>query len=194
MAEQQFKRNIAFQKEILSHNSKLPLGVVKLNSLDLNILHILRNKARIPLYQLAKTLRCSVITAKEHIISLITKGVIKKFTISVNYKKIGFQKALIFLSVLTDQTKQDNLIRYIERKFLSINHIVGYLDYWNISIQLYFKEYKEVDFFIEDLLQKFQDCILDYNKLIVLEEVKFEAYNPNIKEIYHKALNLLRLK
>lgn len=185
------RKDASFQKDIIFSKNVQFHGVARLDNIDLSILSLLGHNARISLYQLANHAGCNVQTAKKRISGLIRKGIIKNFTIFVNYEPIGYKKVIVLFSVLAEKGKQDDIIKFIEHNFSSLYMVFGYLGYWNVGFVAYTKEVEEIETMIEQVLAKFGDAISDYTKLMIIRDIKYDSYNINLKKIYGDALNLL---
>ncbi len=78
---------------------------------DIDILNELRKNSRIPFLKIAKKFKVSEATIRKRVKNLLMKGVIKKFTIEIDYRKIGFQ----YFVILGIDTYPEGFIKLIEK-------------------------------------------------------------------------------
>ena len=188
------KKDISFQKELLSAKKIMFYGVARLDKVDIQILSKIRGNARIPMHQLAIDSGYNVQTIKTHITEMVKRGIIKHFTAQIDYSRLGFRRCLILLSALTNEAKREEIIAYVHQNFPTAHSVVGYFDYWNIGFLVYFKNIQEVDTITDNITQAFQDIISDYNKLIYLNKLKDESYSADTGKMYKEAINYLEAK
>lgn len=194
MQHSKLRKDTSFQKQLLSSKKVLFYGLARLDETDIKILSIMRHQPGLPLHQIAINSGYNIQTIKGHIINMIKRGIIKHFSAQIDYSKLGMGRCIILLSVLTDEIKREEIISYVEQKFPAVHSVIGYFDYWNLGFKVYFNNLKEVDSIIENLLFAFQDIISDYNKLIIVNQLKDESYSINLREMYNTSINYLETK
>ncbi|MHA1265272.1 MAG: Lrp/AsnC family transcriptional regulator [Candidatus Helarchaeota archaeon] len=84
-----------------------------LDVIDIQILKLLQQNARLKLTDLAHNLNRTPATIKYRIDRLVKNGIIKKFTIQINYQKIGFEIHAYLILYSTKSGKQ-KLIRKLQ--------------------------------------------------------------------------------
>ena len=73
---------------------------MNVNSLDIEILKLLSKDGRLSLRKIAEELNKSPVTIKKHIDELEEKGIIRDYSASIDYEKLGYQiVALIELTI-----------------------------------------------------------------------------------------------
>ena len=73
---------------------------MNVNSLDIEILKLLSKDGRLSLRKIAEKLNKSPVTIKKHIDELEEKGIIRDYSASIDYEKLGYQiVALIELTI-----------------------------------------------------------------------------------------------
>jgi DNA-binding Lrp family transcriptional regulator len=102
-----------------------------MDAIDSKILAELQKDARISYTDLAKKLNLSDVAIKKRVDKLIDDGIIKSFSIELNYKKLGKNvQAFLFLRVIPEEAAQiENSIKKIENT-VRINKLLGQHDFF----------------------------------------------------------------
>ena len=86
---------------------------------DIDIINELRKNSRVPFLKIAKKFGVSEATIRKRVKKLLEKGIIKKFTIEIDYRKLGFRYFVIigvdtspegFIKILEKMKKHENAI------------------------------------------------------------------------------------
>lgn len=80
----------------------------EIDSLDIKILDVLKSDARMPYTELAKKLDMSDVAIKKRVDRLVGQGIIKKFSIDVDHKKLG-KKLHAFLLLRASPAEFENI-------------------------------------------------------------------------------------
>ncbi|MGB9719460.1 MAG: Lrp/AsnC family transcriptional regulator [Candidatus Anstonellales archaeon] len=81
-----------------------------LDEKDMRILKMLRENSKTSLKNMAQELGMSETAVKKRVENLKRKGVIRRFTVEINERVVGFAKAIVCLNV-SDEKKATALIR-----------------------------------------------------------------------------------
>ncbi len=140
--------------------------MVRKSEKDIKIIKMLFENARMPFTEIARKLKVSEAAIRKKVKDLMKKGVIKKFTIEVNWKKLGFDYHVI----VGLDTKPESLLRVIkelekEKRILRLFTCSG--DHM-IIFEAVFKNREEFEDFIEKLEKK--EDITRVCPAIVIEE------------------------
>jgi Lrp/AsnC family transcriptional regulator for asnA, asnC and gidA len=147
------------------------LGKVKIDTLDLEILKLLVNDARMPTLEIANKLKSNVTTIHSRIKRLVESKVILGFTADLDLEKIGYQvwKVDFYLS---EYTKIHQIISYLEKNplLLSVDYTIGHA---NLEIEINVKNINQLHSIIEDLHSKFPRIIRNYTYFRVVKFYKW---------------------
>jgi len=134
---------------------------------NLELLRILKENSRIPFVKIAKIFGVSETAVRKRIRKLEKEGIIKKYTIEVNLKKIGLEMALIGID-----TKPEYYISTIE-KLKEMDEVVNLYassgDHM-IMIDCWFKSSEELRKFIKTL--ESMEGVTRVCPAIILEKIK----------------------
>lgn len=122
-----------------------------IDDIDKRILNILQEDSRQSLKSIAEKLGKPVSTIHERIRRLLEKGVLRKYTVLIDYEKLGYTvKALVLMNV--DGKHIIDVERYISQhpNVLTVYDITGEFD---VAVIAVFKEIRELDNFIKWILQ-----------------------------------------
>ncbi|ADV64486.1 Lrp/AsnC family transcriptional regulator [Desulfurococcus mucosus] len=127
------------------------MSYVKMDELDREVLKALQEDSRQSLRSIAERLGRPVSTVHERVRRLIDKGVLKGFTVLVDYGRLGYTvKALILMNV--DGKHIIDVERHVSQhpNVLVVYDITGEFD---VAVIAVFKEIRELDEFIKWILQ-----------------------------------------
>ncbi len=151
-----------------SMNFKGELGIVKLDSLEIKILKIINKNARIQTTELAKKLHTTPFIIIGKIKKLKKIGVIKGFTLDINFSKLGYYFFHVDIA-LKKYKAIDQVIEYIKKNpyLCCIENNIGISD---ISLQFYLKNVNQLHEILEDLSIKIPDTIKSYKYHKIIKE------------------------
>jgi DNA-binding Lrp family transcriptional regulator len=122
----------------------------RLDETDLGILMLLQEDSRLSFNKIAGKLGISVGTAYNRIKSLEDKGVLKQYTVLVDYFKLGFTMTAIVLI----QAEGTHLVD-VENEIADMKNVVSVYDItgdYDIAIVVRFKDRTELNAFVKKLL------------------------------------------
>ena len=146
-----------------------------LDEKDKIILDLLQEDASLSTYKITKKTRIPQTTVLNRIKKLKELGIINKYTLDINWKKLGKNnKALIFVKVDKNAEQKKSKIGDVEQKIyklplvLNVKRLMGKHDF---VIELVCKDVDELnDFLIKKI--RFVPEIADTETVMVLEEWK----------------------
>ena len=110
---------------------------IRLDQLDLRILEILFDDARIPFRKLAKLVGSDQKTVARRVARLCENGIIKRFTLEVDYSKLGLN-AMAYIGTRTtlDATVRSRLFKFFESqpRVLRVEATIGANEYVFLAI------------------------------------------------------------
>jgi DNA-binding Lrp family transcriptional regulator len=146
---------------------------VEIDGVDKKILDFLALNSRIPTLEIAEKLKSSVNTINSRIKKLVKTGVILRYSIDIDYPKIGYQwyKADI---VLKDSEKRQKIVEYIENNPNLIHRILS-LGYIDLELTFALNNANQLHQIIGELSSKFPDTIRNYKYFSVTKTNKYEG-------------------
>ncbi|MEM1628750.1 MAG: Lrp/AsnC family transcriptional regulator [Desulfurococcaceae archaeon] len=146
----------------------------ELDELDLAILEILQENSRISLKEISMKTNKPISTIYERLKRLYTKRIIKKFTVIIDYNKLGYGlKALVLVNV--DGKYITDIEDYIAKhpNVLAVYDITGEFD---VAILASFKSINELDSFVKWLLK--HPHIRQTRTSIIFRTIKEDIHLP----------------
>ncbi|NIO44131.1 MAG: winged helix-turn-helix transcriptional regulator [Candidatus Aenigmarchaeota archaeon] len=147
---------------------------VKVDKKDIEILRILENDGRIPILKLAKMVKLSHETVRYRLRKLVRSGVIRKFTVRINKKKLGYHiYAIIMLSTWNyTEEKWNELFKYLmdHKNVATVEKITGDFD---LKFSFWAKDTEELDFISHTVKTKFSKIIKNWNSFIFTKRYKW---------------------
>ncbi|MHA1753150.1 MAG: Lrp/AsnC family transcriptional regulator [Candidatus Helarchaeota archaeon] len=148
---------------------KLEEKEVILDAIDRKILKYLANNSRSSYKTMAKKIGISETTVKNRIVKLINNKVIKKFTIKIDFRKIG-QSVGWILKLVVDPFK----IQEIVEKLSSFDNIVSIYEgagIENLIVKGYLKNMTEINQFLKNIIYSFKG-VNEAKLEILINEIK----------------------
>jgi Lrp/AsnC family transcriptional regulator for asnA, asnC and gidA len=119
-----------------------------IDDIDNKIIKILINNSRIPNTKIAKLLNISEASVRKRIKKIIKIGIIKKFTVELNYNLLGYKRVFIGLNI--DKDKIFNILEKISKNKNIINIYLTGGDH-DILIDFLYSKPEELDEYIKYL-------------------------------------------
>jgi len=147
-----------------------------IDSLDVEILKLLTNNARMPSTEIAERLKTTQRVIHYRIKELEKKGIILAYKVHLNPKSMDriFCKAIIYLANV-NQEKQESFIKYAS----SISDVVWpqkVMGSWDFEVDCEVSNYDRFQDIILSLKEKFPDMIKNHEFCIVSKEFKLNFY------------------
>jgi Lrp/AsnC family transcriptional regulator, leucine-responsive regulatory protein len=144
-----------------------------LDSTEKKLLKELTSNSRESAVILSKKLNVSEITIANKIKNLIKHKVIGNFRAFINFEKIGVSRYGIYLNV--SAPIEDKLAEFCKNHKL-IADFTKFIGKYNYSIEIFAKNNEEFKKVVNELLNVFSDSIIDYETIILLEEIKHTPF------------------
>ena len=139
-----------------------------IDQIDIDILQILSQNSKLKLRPIAETLQKSPTTINKHITSLEDAGILKDYTISIDYEKLGYDiMALIELTIAKGKMLE------VENDIAKNPHIYGVYDItgeYDAVILARFKTRKGLNRFVKQLNS--YEYVVRSNTHLVLNVIK----------------------
>ncbi len=119
-----------------------------IDDIDNKIIKILLNNSRISNTKIAKLLNISEASVRKRIKKIIKIGIIKKFTVELNYNLLGYKRVFIGLNI--DKDKMFNILEKISKN-KNINNIYLTGGDHDILIDFLYSKPEELDEYIKYL-------------------------------------------
>ena len=146
---------------------------VEIDSVDKKILDLLAPNSRIATLEIAEKLGMTVNTINSRIRRLMKTGVIQRYSISIDYPKIGYQwyKADI---ILKNPEKMQQITEYIQNSPNLLFRVVsvGYVD---LELTFILNNVNQLHHIMGDLSSKLPDAIKTYKYFSVTKTHKYEG-------------------
>jgi Lrp/AsnC family transcriptional regulator for asnA, asnC and gidA len=144
----------------------------KLDGIDLTILRHLKQNSRIHFLEMARQTNIPDATIQSRVKRLEKRGIIEKFTITVNPSAIGLTVAA-FMLVKVDADKQDTAKAALSR-ISEISEIYGVLGEYDLCIKVRSKSLEELNDLINDKIRSIEG-IEDLLEIVIVERVKEDS-------------------
>lgn len=178
---------------------------------DKEILFELLQDCRQPLSKVAKIVKLPQQTVNYRIRKLEKDRVIKKYTININYPKLGFARHSLYLDLksVSHQEVDDYLKEITNIREVSCCYMLHDLSQWKVYISVWTKTVERYDEIQTSIITKFKDHIKNYLSFQSIKsytyfarilnsrkkskvDVKEETQQISIKDIDWKILRLLQ--
>ena len=138
-----------------------------LDLLDKRILSLLIEDGRKPVVDIARTAGTGPQNVLNRIRRLKKAGVISRFSIDIDYKRLGlvFCKAFIYLQNISPK-RLEELYAYCRRQ-PHVFALVLLLGPWDLELEFEAHDFEEMMRIMDDLRQKFGDIIRNYESVMV---------------------------
>ena len=148
---------------------------IKIDKKDIEIIKILEEDGRIPILELAKKVKLSHETVRYRLNKLIKSGVIEKFIVRINKKKLGYNIYAVIMIATWNYTKEDwdKFFKYLieHKNIVSVEKITGNYD---LKIAFWAKDPEEFDFISHSIKTKFSKIIKDWQSFIFTKQYKWK--------------------
>ena len=153
----------------------------KVDELDIKILNVLANDARIALAELARKVKSTIEIVRGRMRKMEEKGIILSYRLSVDLNKLGleFFKAIIYFRTLSERDEKA-LFEWMRTHPYSLYYIRS-LAPWEVEFEFVVESYQHFNQIINELRQKFPHVIRNYEHLIMIYESWMPAYREMLK-------------
>jgi Lrp/AsnC family transcriptional regulator for asnA, asnC and gidA len=149
-----------------------PKVAVKIDDLDIKIMRMLAENARIPTIEIAKALNVTVITIKNRIKRLINANIITGFFITVDGLKVGYRTFYTQIN-LKDYNMKNKIIEYVKKNpnLTGIIHTIGYNN--DLDFCYVLNNVTQLHEIIKDLSAKFPESIKNFKYYSLIKQHKW---------------------
>jgi Lrp/AsnC family transcriptional regulator for asnA, asnC and gidA len=148
---------------------------VQIDKKDIEIIKILEEDGRIPILELGRKVKLSHETVRYRLNKMIRNGVIEKFIVRINKKKLGYEiYAVIMIGTWNyNQNEWEEFFKYLmeHKSIVSVEKITGNYD---IKIAFWAKDPEEFDFISHSIKTKFSKIIKDWQSFIFTKQYKWK--------------------
>ena len=135
---------------------------------NIKLLRILRENSRISYLEIARILGVSETAVRKRVKRLLEEGVIRRFTVEIDPKKVGYQ----VVAMIGLDTKPEALISVLEmlKELENVQNLYSSSGDHMIMMECWFKDYSELSRFIKSL--EGIEGITRICPAIILEKIK----------------------
>jgi len=149
--------------------------IIQIDKKDIEIIKILEEDGRIPILELAKRVKLSHETVRYRLNKLIKSGVIEKFIVRINKKKLGYSIYAVIMISTWNYTKEDwnEFLTYLmeHKNIVSVEKITGNYD---LKIAFWAKNPEECDTISHSIKTKFSRIIKNWHSFIFTKQYKWK--------------------
>jgi DNA-binding Lrp family transcriptional regulator len=132
---------------------------MKIDKIDQKLLYELTNNSRIPLTKLSKKLRISRKITSYRIEKLNKNNIINNFTTEINYSKLGYMGAAVFINI---KAKKQNEFKEYLNKCNFVSWLAELSGIWSFGFSIIGKTEKEIDNKFLSIYKNFKEDIIDH--------------------------------
>jgi DNA-binding Lrp family transcriptional regulator len=132
-----------------------------IDNLDIKILNLITDNARMSIIDIAEKLKSSTQTIKNRINNLIKLKIISGFKTEIDFSKLEYHFYRLDINLI-EQVKKQPIISYIIKN-PHIRSVYGSMgDAADLEFEIFLKNINQLHKFVEDITHKFPNCIKDY--------------------------------
>lgn len=148
---------------------------VQIDKKDVEIIRILEEEGRIPILELARRVKLSHETVRYRLNKLVRNGVIEKFTVSINRKKLGYEICAVIMIATWNYTKEEweDFFKYLmeHKSIAAVEKVTGNYD---LKISFWTKTTEDFDYLTHTIKTKFSKIIKDWQTFIFTKQYKWK--------------------
>jgi len=159
---------------------KPPCEPLSLDKTDKKLVLLLKENSRAHLTDLAKQLDISPNGVNYRIKRMINEGLIAYFSPVIDFQKLGYTRAILFLDLKEDNPKKDLFLNTLkkDKRTEYFNHYIGK---WSYVFTFLVKDNTKFQEIVYSLCEKYSDLILDYH---VLWSTKIHKWSSIPEKLY----------
>jgi DNA-binding Lrp family transcriptional regulator len=150
-------------------------GNFRIDRKDIEIIKILEEDGRIPVLELAKRVKLSHETVRYRLNKLTKSGVIEKFIVRINKKKLGYSIYAVIMIATWNYTEREweEFLDYLMEhdNIVSVEKITGNYD---LKIAFWAKTPEEMDSVSHAIKARFSKMIKDWQSFIFTRQYKWK--------------------
>jgi len=148
---------------------------VQIDQKDIAILKILENEGRIPILELAKRVKLSHETVRYRINKLVRQGVIQKFGIKIDKRKLGYNFLAVVMLATWNYTKAEwnEFVDFLmtHDTIVSVAKITGDYDF---KFAFWARNPDEFEKTTQEIKTRFSKIIKDWQTFIFTKQYKYK--------------------
>jgi len=160
-----------------NRNDKKLNGKIKFDEKDIQILKILSENAKKPLYEISSDVKMSADAVSYRIKNLMGSGIIRQFVPVINYASLDYNLYALLVNINNLDDKKEKLLKDFLSNNKNILWAVKTLGKYNVLIYVLVKDTEELQDTLLSLRNLFPKQINNYETLIAYEEYKY-VYFP----------------
>jgi Lrp/AsnC family transcriptional regulator for asnA, asnC and gidA len=121
---------------------------------DKKMIEILKRDSRTSLREMAKLVPLSPSSIRNRLARLVKDGIIERYTIDVNYRKLGFE-IQVFILLTTRPGKSDQIYRTIE-EYVEVSNIYWTTGPSNLIFLAQFKDMNDLSRFMTGKIERLE--------------------------------------
>jgi len=161
-------------KKVVNSSGNAKSDVVKVDLKDIEIIKILEEEGRIPILELSKRIKLSHETTRYRLNKLVKQGVIEKFTVSIDKKKLGYSIYAVIMIATWNYTKEEweEFLKFLmnHKNIIAVEKITG--DY-DLKIAFWVHNPEELETVSHTIKTKFSKMIKDWQSFIFTKQYKW---------------------
>jgi DNA-binding Lrp family transcriptional regulator len=133
----------------MDDNINLDKMGLDLEDTDVKILNFLVNDCRTSYAEISRDVHLSRMSVRDRVIKLIDNGIIEKFTLRLNSRKIGL-KASVFLNIQTNPNQLEQVVKEL-MAHPNIESVYGVTGAFALHVHAFLKDISKMEEFLEDM-------------------------------------------
>ncbi len=146
---------------------------IQIDKKDIEIITILEEDGRMPFLELGRKVKLSHETVRYRVNKLLKSGVIKKFSVRIDKKKLGYDIYGVVLISTAHYTQQDwdEFYEYLMKhaNIVNVEKVTGNYD---LKFAFWAKDVEDFDSIAHAIKMKFSKIIKDWNSFIFTNRFK----------------------
>ncbi len=142
-----------------------------LDDLDKKLLTLLLNNARIPLVELAQKTQSTVDIIRRRMKNMEQSGIILKYRIAVDHRKLGFIMFKAFVYFHTISEKEEKKLLQYSLEHPNIVYLIKQFSSWDYEIEIMAKSYEEFIAIMNEVKEMFSESIRNYEFCLLRDDV-----------------------
>jgi len=151
---------------------------MKLDERDMQLLNLLQKNSRQSLTSLAKSIGLSIDSTHKRLKKLTNAGIIDRFGIFLNPKKLGYD-LVANVQIKLHNINEEELVQFIGflKAHKNVTELISTLGDYDLTCVIISKSTEELEQISRYIRQKFKELIADWKSVINLKTHKFEEYS-----------------
>jgi Lrp/AsnC family transcriptional regulator, leucine-responsive regulatory protein len=145
-----------------------------LDEIDKKILRLLSTNARMSSVDLAEEIGSTPRIVIYRINELEKKGVITRFRLQLDVKKIGYSFYKVIVNLKEFSKEQDDKLREYCKKLGNIFHYEKKMGSWMLELEMDIENYEKANELMKEMKEKFSDYMKSFDLMLITDEPKGE--------------------